>query len=141
MVTTVILKLEEMPPTRVAPPPVPWLLSVPPPEDRYERFEPLPYRIFSEGEPIGYEGGSTRCSSEFQTCPRALMVCAPKAKLLVRHLRFVRDHHRKVRRVALAVDGKLAELAQKLADHFVDAELKQFPYDQLDEAVAWASGD
>jgi SpoIIAA-like len=57
----------------------------------------------------------------------------------LRHLRFVRDHHRKVRRVALAADGKVAELIPKLADHFVNAELKQFAYDQFENAIAWAS--
>lgn len=55
-----------------------------------------------------------------------------------RHLRFVRDHHRSVGRVALAVDGKLASLAPKIAEHFVAADLKQFGYDRLDDALAWA---
>ena len=59
---------------------------------------------------------------------------------LLRHVRFVRDHHRKIKRVALAAGGKLASLAPRLADHFVDAELKQFDYGALDDAVAWASG-
>ncbi len=39
-----------------------------------------------------------------------------------RHLRFVRDHHRKIRRVALCTGGPLASLAPKLAEHFVTAE-------------------
>jgi hypothetical protein len=59
---------------------------------------------------------------------------------LLRHIRFVRDHHRKVRRVALAADGKLGSLAPRLAEHFVQAEVKGFGYDELDAAMAWASG-
>jgi len=57
---------------------------------------------------------------------------------LLRHLRFVRDHHRNVRRVALVADGKMAELAPKIAEHFVDAELRHFAYPEFDDAIAWA---
>lgn len=57
---------------------------------------------------------------------------------LVRHIRFVRDHHRRVRRVALASDSRLAGLAPRLAEHFVAAEVKGFGYDELDAAIAWA---
>jgi len=59
---------------------------------------------------------------------------------LVRHIRFVRDHHRKVRRVALAADAKFASLAPKIGEHFVQAALKSFKYDELDAAIAWAAG-
>ncbi len=58
----------------------------------------------------------------------------------VRHVRFVRDHHRKVKRIALSVDGKLASLAPHLAEHFVKAEVRSFGHDQLEAAVAWAGG-
>ncbi|MGH7435274.1 MAG: STAS/SEC14 domain-containing protein [Polyangiaceae bacterium] len=59
---------------------------------------------------------------------------------LVRHVQFVRDHHRKVRRIALAVDGKLAHLAPRMGEHFVRAEVKTFAHDQIDAAILWASG-
>jgi hypothetical protein len=62
------------------------------------------------------------------------------AASMLRHFRFVRDHHRAVRRVALAADGKLADLIPALAAHFVHAEIKSFDYDDLDDAVAWAAG-
>jgi hypothetical protein len=57
-----------------------------------------------------------------------------------RHLRFVRDHHRLVRRIALAAGGRLADLAPRLAEHFVAAEIRHFDYGDLDRAIAWASG-
>ena len=57
-----------------------------------------------------------------------------------RHVRFVRDHHRKVKRIALAADTKLASLAPKIAEHFIQAEVKNFGYDELDSAIAWAEG-
>ena len=59
---------------------------------------------------------------------------------LVRHVQFVRDHHRKGKRIALAADGRLAGVAPRIAEHFVSAEIKSFGYDDLDAAVAWASG-
>jgi hypothetical protein len=55
-----------------------------------------------------------------------------------RHMRFIRNHQQKVARVAVATDGKLASMAPPIAEHFVKAELKAFPYDALDEAIAWA---
>jgi len=58
----------------------------------------------------------------------------------LRHLQFIRDHHRRVKRVALAVDGDVAKMASGIGDHLVDAEVRRFDYDQLDEAVGWAKG-
>jgi len=58
----------------------------------------------------------------------------------LRHMRFIRDHHRKVRRIALAADTKLASLAPGIAEHFIQAEEKSFGYDELDIAIAWAEG-
>lgn len=55
-----------------------------------------------------------------------------------RHVRFVRDHHRKVRRVAVAVDGKLAKLAPALVESFVGAEVQHFGFDDFERAIAWA---
>jgi hypothetical protein len=58
---------------------------------------------------------------------------------LARHIRFVRDHHRKINRVAVVVDGPLGRLAPQLAEHFVQADIRGFGYEQLDDAIAWAS--
>ena len=59
---------------------------------------------------------------------------------VLRHLRFVRNHHQKVQRIALAVDGKLASLAPQIGKHFVKAEVKSFGYGDLEAATGWASG-
>jgi len=53
------------------------------------------------------------------------------------HIKFVRDHHRKIRKVAFASDSKMASLAPRLATHFVSAEVKSFDYGSYDEALAW----
>jgi hypothetical protein len=56
---------------------------------------------------------------------------------LVAHLRFVRDHHRRVRKIAVVTDTVLGELAEKLASHFVSAEIKHFPAGQGEAARRW----
>jgi hypothetical protein len=55
------------------------------------------------------------------------------------HMEFVRDHHRHIRRIALAVDGVLPEVMSHLASHFVEAAIKQFPFDQVEQARRWAA--
>ena len=36
-------------------------------------------------------------------------------------------------------DGPIADLSPRVAEHFVQAELRHFDYDDLDEAVEWAA--
>lgn len=59
----------------------------------------------------------------------------------LRHARFVRDHHRKVARVALVAEGRMVELGPRIAEHFVAAEVQGFRYEQLDAAITWTKGD
>ncbi len=59
---------------------------------------------------------------------------------LIRHIEFVSAHHKKIRRVALAADGTLPEVMSKMASHFVEAEIKQFPFEQTKAAIQWAKG-
>lgn len=56
---------------------------------------------------------------------------------LVQHLRFVRDHQRQIKRVALVTDSVVGKLGEKLADHFIAAEIKSFPFDDMTEAAQW----
>ena len=56
---------------------------------------------------------------------------------LVAHLRFVRDHHRRVRKIAVVTDALLGDLAEKLASHFVAAKIRHFPAGELDAARRW----
>jgi hypothetical protein len=61
------------------------------------------------------------------------------ARGLVQHLRFVFNHHRQIERVALAVDGTLADVAATLAEHVVSAEVRHFAFTEVDAAITWAS--
>jgi hypothetical protein len=56
---------------------------------------------------------------------------------LLSHLRFVRDHHRRIRRVAVVSDSPLLAVAPKIASHFVSAELRTFDAASRAAALAW----
>jgi stage II sporulation SpoAA-like protein len=56
---------------------------------------------------------------------------------LVSHFRFVADHHRKIARIAVVTDGELLKILPRIAAHFVKAEIRQFGFDQKDDALAW----
>jgi hypothetical protein len=59
---------------------------------------------------------------------------------LVSHLRFVRDHHRLIRRIAVVSDSTLLAFAPKLASHFVSAEVRAFDGAERAAALAWIEG-
>jgi hypothetical protein len=56
---------------------------------------------------------------------------------LVSHVRFVRDHHRRVRRVALVTDSPVLAVAPAIARHFVSAEVRRFEPANRADALAW----
>jgi len=56
---------------------------------------------------------------------------------LTSHIRFVREHHSKIRRVALVTADRLVSALPRMASRFVDAEVRAFPMDGRDEAVLW----
>jgi hypothetical protein len=58
---------------------------------------------------------------------------------MVAHLRFVRDHHRHIKRIAVVTDSSLGNLAEHLVSHFVSAEIRQFPAPDLEAARQWIS--
>jgi len=55
------------------------------------------------------------------------------------HFKFVREHHRKVKKIAVVTDAKIGNLAEKLASHFVAATIKHFPAGQVQAAEQWIS--
>jgi hypothetical protein len=56
---------------------------------------------------------------------------------LAAHFRFVRDHHKNIRRIGLVTDAAAATVAERLASHFVSAEIKHFPAGQREAAKQW----
>lgn len=60
---------------------------------------------------------------------------------LTRHFQFVQQHHQLVRKVAVVGDSPLLSVAPEVANRFVDATVRRFPADKLDDAKAWARAD
>jgi hypothetical protein len=56
---------------------------------------------------------------------------------LIDNVRFVRDYHTKIERVALVTDTYLPPGADAVAKHFVEATIKHFSYADYDKALKW----
>ena len=56
------------------------------------------------------------------------------------HIRFVREHHKKVRKIAIVTDAALGNVAEKFASHFVAATIKRFQAGETKAAEAWILG-
>jgi hypothetical protein len=60
---------------------------------------------------------------------------------LLKHFKFVKEHHKKVSHVALVTDSVLGDFGEKIADHFVSADIKHFAFDELNKAQSWILND
>ena len=56
---------------------------------------------------------------------------------LLSHLKFVRDHHRKIKKVAAVTDNKFLSIMPIVADYFVNAEVRHFSFGDRQAAVEW----
>src|SRR5687767_13324294 len=56
---------------------------------------------------------------------------------MLKHFRFVRGHHRKIRRIALVTDARIGKFAPSLARHFVAADVRRFPAGEAGKAKKW----
>ena len=56
---------------------------------------------------------------------------------MIAHFRFVRDHHKQIRKIAVVTGSPAGNIAENLVSHFVSAEIKQFPPGAVDAAKAW----
>jgi SpoIIAA-like len=53
------------------------------------------------------------------------------------HFRFVKDHHKAIRKIAVVTDSPIGGAAEHLAAHFVSAKIKHFAMSDRDAANAW----
>jgi len=53
------------------------------------------------------------------------------------HLHFVREHHRKVDRVAIVTDSPVAGIAESVGRHFTSAAVMHFPFVDDAKAMGW----
>jgi hypothetical protein len=56
---------------------------------------------------------------------------------LLSHIKFVKEHHRNIEKVAAVTDSGFLSVLPGVANHFVHAEVKHFPYQDKDVALDW----
>jgi hypothetical protein len=56
---------------------------------------------------------------------------------MVTHFRFVRDHEKHLKKLAVVTDSRFGDVAEHLASHFVSAEIKHFPAGDIEQARKW----
>jgi hypothetical protein len=56
---------------------------------------------------------------------------------LIQHLKFVRDHHRRIDRVAAVTDNAFLQIAPRIAAHLAHPEIRVFAGDDRAQALAW----
>ncbi len=60
---------------------------------------------------------------------------------IIAHLRFVKNHHQKIQKLAFVSDSNVLSIAPGIAKHFVQADVKHFSHSQRDDALRWLTGD
>ena len=60
---------------------------------------------------------------------------------LVAHMKFIKNHHQKIQKIAVVSDGSFLSFAPKFASHFVQADIRHFPHSQREDALRWLTGD
>ena len=53
------------------------------------------------------------------------------------HFRFVRDHHKHIKKIGVVTDSPMGDIAEHLASQFVAAEIRHFPAGELEAAKQW----
>jgi hypothetical protein len=59
------------------------------------------------------------------------------AEALIEHLRFVREHHRKIDRIAAVTDRKVLKTAIGIAEFVVHPEFRTFAKGERERALTW----
>jgi len=56
---------------------------------------------------------------------------------LTKHMKFINEHHKKVSYIAFVTDSVIGDIAEYIGSHFVSAEVKHFPFSDLEQAKEW----
>ena len=59
---------------------------------------------------------------------------------LASHFKFVKEHHKKISRIALSTDTVIRKFIETIGGYFLDAEIKVFSFQELELAKEWVSG-
>ena len=56
---------------------------------------------------------------------------------LLSHMKFIKEHHHKIRKVAAVTDSGFLSILPRVANYFVQAEVKHFSCQDKDVALDW----
>lgn len=56
---------------------------------------------------------------------------------LLAHLKFLKDHLKRIEKVAVVADGAIANIMPNIANHFVHAQVQHFDFDRENAAWDW----
>jgi len=56
---------------------------------------------------------------------------------LMKHIKFVNEHHKKVSKIAFVTDSIVGDFAQHIGSHFVNAKVKHFGFKEFENAKKW----
>ena len=57
----------------------------------------------------------------------------------IAHFRFVKDHQKHIKKIALVTDSAIGNVAEHLASHFVSPNIRHFPCRQIEDPIQWAT--
>ena len=57
------------------------------------------------------------------------------------HIKFVKNHHQKVKKIAAVTDSSFLSIMPQVANHFIQAEVRHFDYAEKDAALNWLKAD
>lgn len=56
---------------------------------------------------------------------------------LINHLKFVKEHHKSIKKIAFVTDDKVLSFLPNIAKHFVNAQIENFAYENKNQAIEW----
>ena len=57
------------------------------------------------------------------------------------HIKFVKNHHQKIKKIAAVTGSGFLSIMPQVANHFIQAEVRHFDYDDKDTALNWLKTD
>jgi hypothetical protein len=60
---------------------------------------------------------------------------------LLSHIKFVKNHHQKIKKIAAVTSSSFLSIMPQVANHFIQADVRHFDYDDKDAALNWLKAD
>ena len=57
------------------------------------------------------------------------------------HIKFVKNHHQKIKKIAAVTDSSFLSIMPQVANHFIQAEIRHFDYEDKEPALDWLNAD